>query len=45
MNNEDVYNLDDLSYIMSQVKVGDTVKLNVYRSSTGKTLELSITLV
>lgn len=45
MNNEEVYNLDDLSYIMSQVKVGDTVKLNVYRSSTGKTLELSITLV
>ena len=45
MNNEEVYNLDDLSYIMSQVKVGDIVKLNVYRSSTGKTLELSITLV
>ena len=45
MNNEEVYNLDDLSYFMSLVKVGETIKLNIYRSTTGKTLELSITLV
>lgn len=45
MNNEEVYNLDDLSYLMSLVKVGETIKLNIYRSTTGKTLELSITLV
>ena len=45
MANEEVYNLDDLSYIMSKVKVGDTVKLNIYRSSTGNTLEISVTFV
>ena len=44
MNGENVFVLDDLSYIMSKVKVNDTVVLNIYRSSIGKTLEVSVTL-
>ena len=43
MNGDDVYSLDDLSYIMSKVQKGDTVKLNIYRSSISKTLEISVT--
>ncbi len=44
MNGTEVYDLDDLGYIMSMVNVGDTIVLGVYRSSIGKTLEISIVL-
>ena len=43
MNDTNIFDLDDLSYIMSKVKVGDTIKLTVYRSSIGQTLDLSVT--
>ena len=43
MNGQEVYALDDLSYVMSAVKKGETVKLLIYRSSQSKTLEISVT--
>lgn len=45
MNGTEVYALDDLSYLMSLVKVGDVASMVVYRSSTQKTVELSITFI
>ena len=44
MNGNQVYVLDDLSYFMSSVNVDDVVVLTIYRSSIGKTLEVSVTL-
>ena len=44
MNGANVFDLDDLSFIMSTVKVGDTVILKIYRSTTGQTTDISVTL-
>ena len=38
------YSLEELSYVMSQVNVGDTLKLEIYRSSTGQVQTINVTL-
>lgn len=42
MNDIDVYSLDELSYVMTRVKVGDTLKLDIYRSSTGQVMTINV---
>lgn len=44
MNDVEVYSLEELSYVMSQVNVGDTLKLEIYRSSTGQVQTINVTL-
>lgn len=44
MNGVDVFDLDDLSYIMSAVKTNEQINLSIYRNSTGKVFEISFIL-
>lgn len=44
MNGTSVFDLEDLSFFMSQVKVNDTVTLSIYRSSLGNVSEISVVL-
>lgn len=44
MNDVEVFDLDDLSYFMSSVKIGDKVKLSIYRKSIGNVIEINVTL-
>lgn len=44
MDDTEINELDDLSYFMSLVKKKETIKISVFRSSTGQVSEIEVTL-